>query len=295
MPETMLKGTGVAMVTPFKEDKSIDYDSLEKLINHVIDGGVNYLVALGTTGETPSLSTEEKHSIIEFVKGINNKRVPLVVGMGGNNTSSLTATIRQVDYSDIDAILSVSPYYNKPTQEGLYRHFKAVAEASKVPVILYNVPGRTGSNISASSCTGLAKNFEGKIIAVKEASGDLSQITAIIKDKPSGFLVISGDDAMTLPMVAMGGSGVISVIANAYPGEFSEMVRLALDHQFYQARMIHYRLLSVMKALFEEGNPAGVKAFLTYKGIIQNNLRLPLVKVSKDLYTRITELAKTLE
>jgi len=281
MPEKMFKGTGVALVTPFKEDKSIDYDSLEKLVNHVIDNGINYLVALGTTGETPSLSPEEKLQIVEFIKAINNKRVPLVVGMGGNNTTMLANSILDADTSGIDAILSVAPYYNKPTQAGLYEHFKAVAEASKVPVIMYNVPGRTGSNISASSCTALAKDFPGKIIAVKEASGNFSQIMDILKDKPSGFMVISGDDSITLPMVALGGLGVISVIGNAYPKEFSEMVSLALDHQFYQAQELHYKLLPIMHTLFEEGNPAGVKAFLSHKGIIKNNLRLPLLKAVK--------------
>lgn len=292
MTKSIFKGTGVALATPFRNDGSIDFNALKKLVNHVIEKGVDYLVVLGTTGETPVLSKDEKSALVDFVKEVNDGRCPVVMGMGGNNTASVINAIRETDFQGIDAILSVAPYYNKPGQEGLYLHFKKIAEASPVPVILYNVPGRTGSNISADTTLRLAHDFSKQIIAVKEASGNFSQVTAILKDMPDSFMVISGDDAIALPLISLGASGVISVIANAYPGEFAKMIRLALGNNIEEAREIYYKLMPVFDMLFTEGNPAGLKAFLEVMGISQNNLRLPLVPVSESLYEKIRSFVK---
>jgi 4-hydroxy-tetrahydrodipicolinate synthase len=286
MPEKKLTGTGVAIITPFRKDGSVDFKALEVHVNHLIKNGIDYLVVLGTTGETPVLSKDERQAIVNFVIEISEKKLPVIVGIGGNHTHAIIDIINETDFSGIEAVLSVSPYYNKPSQNGLYQHYKAIAEASPVPVIIYNVPGRTGSNISAETILKLSKDFK-QIIAVKEASGNMPQIMNIIKDKTTGFKVISGDDALTLPMIALGASGVISVIANAFPSEFSTMVRFALNGKIEEARKIHYKLLPIIDAIFAEGSPAGVKAVLDILGISSNYLRLPLVPVSKELYKKL--------
>jgi 4-hydroxy-tetrahydrodipicolinate synthase len=280
------KGTGVAIVTPFKNDSSLDFAALGRVINHVIDGGVNYIVAMGTTGESVTLSKDEKKAIISYVVEAIDNRVPLVAGIGGNNTQEVINCIRQTNLTGVDGILSVAPYYNKPGQRGLFQHFKAIATCSPLPVILYNVPGRTCCNISSETCLELAHECE-NIIAVKEASGDISQIMRIIKGKPENFNVISGDDMMTIPVIAAGGSGVISVLANAFPAQCSELVSQAMKNNFKSAREIQFRFLEIIELLFIDGNPAGVKAMLNLLNICQNNLRLPLVPVSRTIHGRI--------
>ncbi len=280
------KGTGVAIVTPFKNDSSIDFAALGRVINHVITGGVNYIVAMGTTGESVTLTKDEKKAIIAYVIEAIDNRVPLVVGIGGNNTQEVINCIRHSDLKCVDAILSVSPYYNKPTQKGLFQHFKAIATCSPVPVILYNVPGRTGSNISSDTCLELAHGCE-NIIGVKEASGDINQIMRIIKGKPENFALISGDDMMTIPIIALGGLGVISVLANAFPAQCGEIVSHSMKGNFKSAREMQFRMLEIIDLLFIEGNPSGVKAMLNIMNICQNSLRLPLVPISRTTYTRI--------
>ncbi len=287
-------GTGVAIVTPFRSDDSVDFKSLEKLLNHLVQGKVDYLVVLGTTGESVTLTHDEKEAVVESVKEYVDGKLPIVLGMGGNNTQEIVGRIRHTDFAGIDAILSVSPYYNKPGQKGLYQHFRAIASESPVPVILYNVPGRTGSNISAETTVQLATEFK-NIVAVKEASGNMGQIMEILRTAPAGFQVISGDDALTLPMIALGGSGVISVLANSFPAEWSEMVRQALRGNLKQAREIHYRLLPLIDLLFSEGNPAGIKAALAIQGIITNSLRLPLTPVSRSTYSAIGKEMENLQ
>ena len=282
-------GTGVAIITPFKADLSIDFDSLQKQIEYLISNGINYLVVLGTTGESVTQSESEKDDLIIFIKEKVNKRVPIVLGIGGNDTQAVLNKIRKTDFDQIDAILSVAPYYNKPSQEGLYQHFKAIAETYPVSVILYNVPGRTCSNLKAETTLKLARDFK-NIVAVKEASGDFSQAMYIIKSKPKDFIVLSGEDALTLPLMSVGVSGVISVVANAFPKEFSTMVQLALQNNFNDAEKIHYRLLEFIDNLFVEGNPAGIKEALSIMGIIENNLRLPLVNVSEKIHQKLKEL-----
>jgi len=286
-----LTGTGVAVVTPFRNDSSIDFKSLEKIIEHIISGGVDYIAALGTTGEPVTLSKDEKKAVLNFIIDTVDKRVPVVVGIGGNNTQEVLNTISDNDFDNIDAILSVSPYSNKPSQQGIYLHFKAIATASPVPVIIYNVPGRTGSNIAPETSIKLADELD-NIIAIKEASGNLLQIMQIIKNKPANFKVISGDDALTLPIIAMGGEGVISVVANAFPKQFSNMVRFALKGEYEKARDLHFKLLDIINALFEEGSPSGVKAVLEIMKIAKNNVRLPLAPVSEKLYTKLEQLVK---
>lgn len=286
MSKLNLKGTGVAIVTPFREDKSVDFKSLEKLIDYIIAGKAEYLVVLGTTGESVTLNKDEKKAITNYVLDVVNKRVPVLLGIGGNNTQEVINTIRNTETDRISGILSVSPYYNKPTQKGLYEHYKAIAQVTELPIVLYNVPGRTGSNISAETTVKLANDFK-NIIATKEASGNFDQVMKIIRDKPEDFMVISGDDAIAFPMTAIGGSGVISVIANAYPAEFSEMIRLTLQRKPDEAASIHYAMLDIIGTIFEEGNPAGIKALLTQKGIVSNNLRLPLVPVSDKVYEKL--------
>ncbi len=288
------KGTGVAIVTPFKNDSSIDFSALGRVINHVIRGGVNYIVAMGTTGETPTLTKEEKKALVSYVTETIDNRVPLVVGIGGNNTQEIINFIRELDLTGVDGILSVTPYYNKPGQRGIFQHFKAIATCSPLPVIIYNVPGRTCSNITSETCLELAHECE-NIVAVKEASGDMAQIMKIIKGKPENFLVISGDDMMTIPIIAAGGSGVVSVLANAYPAECSELVNNALKNNFKTAREIQFRFLESIELLFTEGNPSGIKAFLTVMNLCQNNLRLPLVPVSKTIFSRIQKAAEELK
>ena len=291
MKDKKFNGTGVALVTPFHDYGTIDFTSLGKLVRYVIDGGVDFLVALGTTSESPVLSADEKTAVLNFIIEEAEGRLPVVVGMGGNNTQGIINDIKSLDIEGIDGFLSVAPYYNKPNQKGLYYHFKAIAAASPLPVILYNVPGRTSSNISAETCLRLAEEFD-NIVAIKEASGNMGQIMEIIRNKPDDFVVLSGDDALTYPMMTLGAEGVISVVANAYPAEFSDMVKKCLGHQYKEARMIHYSLLEVMNALFEDGNPAGIKAALSIMGILKNNLRLPLVKVNKATLTPLKILFK---
>lgn len=285
------KGTGVAIVTPFKSDSSIDFSALGRVINHVIKGGVNYIVAMGTTGEASTLTKDEKHALASYVKEAVDNRVPLVIGIGGNNTHEVINSIREFDLRGADGILSVAPYYNKPSQRGLFEHFKAIATCSPLPVIIYNVPGRTSCNISSDTCLELAHECE-NIVAVKEASGDMGQIMKIIRGKPENFLVVSGDDGMTIPVIAGGGSGVISVLANAYPAACSELVNYALKGNFRSAREIHFEYMDAVELLFAEGNPSGIKAFMTEMNLCKNNLRLPLVPVSKNVYSRIQKFVE---
>jgi 4-hydroxy-tetrahydrodipicolinate synthase len=280
------RGTGVAIVTPFKNDSSIDFAALGRVVNHVITGGVNYIVVMGTTGESATLTKDEKKAILSYVVEVTDNRVPLVTGIGGNNTQEVINCIKHTNLTGVDAILSVAPYYNKPNQRGLLQHFKAIATCSPVPIIIYNVPGRTNCNISSDTCIELANECE-NIIAVKEASGDIAQIMRIIKGKPETFNVISGDDMMTIPIIAAGGTGVISVLANAFPAGTSELVANALKSNFKSAREIQFRYLEMTELLFIDGNPAGVKAMLSIMNLCQNNLRLPLVPVNRTIYTRI--------
>lgn len=279
-------GTGVAMVTPFNTDGTIDYDGLRNLINYIIGGGVEYLVSLGTTGESATLSNDEKRRIWDYTAEIVAERVPLVAGIGGNNTAEITENLKNFKSDGFDAILSVSPYYNKPTQEGIYQHYKAVADVSPLPVILYNVPGRTGSNMTAETTLRLAHDFK-NIIAVKEASASFDQFNRIVKDKPEDFLFISGDDPITLPMISMGAVGVISVVGNALPNIFSTMVRMCLDGKFAEALPLHYSLIDITSHFFAEGNPAGVKCALKKLDICGDFVRLPLVSVSQQLEDKI--------
>ncbi|MBX2939406.1 MAG: 4-hydroxy-tetrahydrodipicolinate synthase [Ferruginibacter sp.] len=281
MLKKVLRGTGVAIVTPFKEDESIDHDALERLIEHIITGGAEYIVSLGTTGETPVLSSGEKKDIIHFTAKTIRGRVPMVVGCGGNHTRSVVDELRSLPLEDAVAVLSASPYYNKPSQEGIYRHYVEVAAASPVPVILYNVPGRTGRNMTAATTLRLAE--EKNIAGIKEASGDMMQVMDILKSAPEDFLVVSGDDALALPQLACGMDGVISVAANAYPNAFSDMVRLSLQHRFSEAKKLNDILIEAYNLMFAENNPAGVKAFLESMNIIRNILRLPGVPVAQNL------------
>lgn len=286
-------GTGVALVTPFKSDFSVDVEALKKIVDFVIDGGVEYLVVLGTTAESATLSKEEKELVITTIVGANKGRLPLVLGVGGNNTAEVVAELKTRNLSGFDAILSVSPYYNKPTQEGIYQHFKAVAEASPIPVILYNVPGRTASNMLPSTVIRLANDFE-NVIAIKEAAGDIVQAMKLIQHAPKDFLVISGDDMVTLPMVLAGGAGVISVIGEGFPKEFSEMVRLGLNRKVDEAYQLHYKLAEAIDMIFEQGNPAGIKEVFKALGLSENTVRLPLVSVNEDLANRLHNFTKKL-
>ena len=284
-----MKGVGVALVTPFTENGAVDYSALTHLVEHVIAGGVDYLVVLGTTAETPTLSLEERKAVIRCVKEVNGGRLPIVLGAGGNCTADVVSYLRTGDFDGIDAVLSVTPYYNKPSQEGIYQHYKAIAEAAPCSVVLYNVPGRTGVNMQPSTVLRLARDFS-NIIAVKEASGSLSQAAYVLKDCPAGFSVISGDDNLTLPMVALGGAGVISVAANVFPEKFCKMVHLALEGRFTEAAPLHLSMMETVDALFAEGNPSGVKAALSCCGLMGNRLRLPLVPVSETLCSKIGSL-----
>ncbi len=277
---------GVALITPFKSDESIDFDALARLVEHQIKNGTDYLVVCGTTAETPTLTEKEKEEVTRFVLQCNAGRLPIVLGVGGNNTKAVVEKLQTYDFTGIDAILSVTPYYNKPSQEGLYQHYAAIAKASPVPVVLYNVPGRTGVNMTAETTLRLAKEFS-TICAVKEASGNFTQIDDIIKNKPADFMVISGDDGITFPLITLGAVGVISVIGNAFPKEFSRMVRLALQGDYDGARKIHHRFTELIELLFVEGNPAGVKSMLAVMGIIENKLRLPLVPNTIKTYEKI--------
>ncbi len=282
--KNILKGCGVALVTPFNEDFSIDFLALKKLVNYQIDNGTDYLVVLGTTGEAPTLSMGEKLEVLKTVQDANRGRLPIVFGVGGNNTMAVCEILRSLP-DGIDAILSVSPYYNKPTQNGIIEHYKEVAKATDLPIILYNVPGRTGSNMTASTTLVLADIHN--IVAVKEASGDFNQIMEILHNKPDGFDVISGDDVITIPLINLGAAGVISVVANAFPNRFSQMVHAALDNDIVLARDAHYDLLNVTNMFFSEGNPAGVKVSLSKQGLMREIVRRPLYPVSKELELQI--------
>ena len=276
-------GTGVALITPFNEDKTIDYPSLEKLINKVIKGGIDFLVVLGTTGEATSINKSEKNELINFIVKLNNKRLPLVLGLGGNNTNRLIKEINNTDLSDFDAILSVTPYYNKPSQKGLYHHYAEISKSSPIPIILYNVPSRTGVNLSPEITIQLANDFK-NIISIKEASGDINQIKYILKNKPKNFDVLSGDDGLTLEIIQNGGVGVISVIGQSNPVEFSSLVKFALNGKLSDAKLLHDKLYGLYHYLYSEGNPSGVKAFLSLQGVCKNYLRLPLVPMSSELF-----------
>jgi 4-hydroxy-tetrahydrodipicolinate synthase len=288
----MFHGTGVAMVTPFNSDGGVDYAGLENLINYLIDGGINYLVSLGTTGESATLSKEEKKQVWAFTAEKVNNRVYLVAGIGGNNTHEVVEAVKQFDTTGYDAILSASPHYNKPIQEGIYQHYKAIAEASALPIILYNVPGRTGSNVSAETTVRLAHDFS-NIIGIKEASGNFDQFNQIMRDKPESFLFISGDDPVTLPMMALGAVGVISVVGNAVPKQFSDMIKLCMAGNFKAAQQPHYQFIDFTRLMFSEGSPGGVKTALKQLGVCGDTLRLPLVQVSSTTADKIaSELKK---
>ena len=294
MINSKLTGMGVALITPFKTDETVDFDALARLIEHQIKNGTDYLVVCGTTAETPTLTEEEKDEIKRFVVQQVNGRIPIVFGVGSNNTKALVEKLQTADFLGIDAILSITPYYNKPSQEGLYRHYAAVAKASPLPVILYNVPGRTGVNMTAETTLRLANEFP-NICAVKEASGNFTQIDDIIKNKPADFFVISGDDGITFPLITLGAVGVISVIGNAFPREFSRMVRLTLQGDYDKARQIHRHFNELIQLLFIEGSPAGVKSILALMGYIENVLRLPLVPNTIKTYEKIRLVLKELE
>jgi len=288
-----LTGTGVALITPFKKDFSVDTEALERIVNYQIDGGIDYLVVLGTTGEPATMDKDEKELVIKTVIKANNGRLPLVLGVGSNNTKEVADELRSRDLSAFTAILSVSPYYNKPTQEGIYQHFKAVAEASPLPVILYNVPGRTASNMLPETVFRLANDFS-NIIGIKEAAGDIVQAMRLIQGKPEGFLVISGDDMVTLPMVLAGGAGVISVIAEGFPTQFSQMVKLGLERRVDEAYKLHYLIAHSIDMIFEQGNPAGIKHIFKELGLCEDVVRLPLVNINDDLAGRISAFVNKL-
>lgn len=293
MAELQLKGLGVALVTPFKKDKTVDFRALEGMVEYVITGKADYIVVLGTTGETPALFPEEKAAIRTSIINKNAGRVPLVLGVGGNNTQAVVNELNEGNFEGFSAILSVVPYYNKPSQEGLYQHYKAIADASPLPVILYNVPGRTGVNMTAATTLALARDCQ-NIIGVKEASGNFAQIEEIIKNKPDRFEVISGDDSITYPLMTLGAVGVISVIGNAFPMEFGRMVRLCLEGRFQEALPIHWRFNELFNLLFVDGNPAGVKCTLNALGLIENELRLPLVPTRMSTNEKIHKLIGSL-
>lgn len=293
MAQNIFKGLGIALITPFKADGSVDYDSLERLLNYQIDNGADFLCILATTGETPCLSSEEKNSITDLVKRVVRGRIPILKYCGGNNTALVLEEMRNSDWSGIDGILSICPYYNKPSQEGLYQHFRAIAKESPLPLVLYNVPGRTGVNMKAETTVRLAKDFP-NIVGVKEASGSLEQVDEIIKNKPDNFNVISGDDALTFSMVASGAVGVISVIGNALPAQFSKMIRLEFNGEYDAARKIHHCFTELYKLLFVDGNPAGVKALLNDMGMIENVLRLPLVPTTITTKQKMADILKEL-
>ncbi|CAL2087543.1 4-hydroxy-tetrahydrodipicolinate synthase [Tenacibaculum sp. 190524A02b] len=286
-------GMGVALVTPFNEDLSVDYNALRKLVNYNIDNGTNYLVINGTTGESATITKQEKEQIIKVVAEENNKRLPLVLGVGGNNTQTVVEELQTIDLSEIDGILSVAPYYSKPTQEGFYQHFKAVAEASPKPVIVYNVPGRTAKNMSPETTLRLARDFE-NIVGVKEAGNNQQQYYALLKDKPEDFLIISGDDDLTLGVVLAGGAGVISVIGQGLPKEFSTMIQLGLEGKNKEAYEIHYKLMDIVDYIFEENNPAGIKSVLKKLNITSDVVRLPLVPASEALQNKISNFIDSL-
>jgi len=286
------KGTGVAIVTPLKKDGSVDFNALGNIVEHLIKGKVEYIVAFGTTGESVTLNKEEKSAVTQHIIKATKGRIPVVLGIGGNNTAEIIENIKKTNLAGITAILSVCPYYNRPNQEGLYQHFKAIAKASSLPIILYNVPTRTSCNLTDETTLRLAHEFK-NIIGIKEASGNLAQVMNIIKNRPKGFLVISGDDLITLPIIACGGDGVISVVANAYPKDFSEMTRQALAGNYTEARKLHYKLTTITNLLFTDGNPGGIKAALKIMGLCSDYVRLPLVNINKQVYSSLEKEMKT--
>ena len=294
MAHNIFKGLGIALVTPFKSDGSVDYESLTRLVEYQLDNGADFLCILATTGETPCLTADEKKKIKELVISLAKGRVPILMGCGGNNTAAVIEELKTSDWHGIDGVLSVCPYYNKPSQEGLYQHFKSIAAATKLPVVLYNVPGRTGVNLQASTTVRLAKDCP-NIVAIKEASGNLEQVDEIIKNKPDDFDVISGDDSLTFPMISCGAVGVISVIGNALPKEFSKMIRLEFRGEYEGARNIHHKFTDLFSLLFVDGNPAGVKAMLHEMGMIENVLRLPLVPTRISTLQKMSEIMKELK
>ena len=283
--KNIFKGTGIALVTPFNEDKSVDFESLKRIVNHVIDNGADFLVALGTTSEAPTLTAEEKKQVVDTILRTNNGRLPVLLGMGGNNTQAVLDAIKAQDFTGIQGILSVVPYYNKPNQRGMKAHFEAIADTSPVPVILYNVPGRVGVNLQAATCVELAKHPN--IVAVKEASGNLQQIMEILRDKPADFDVLSGDDGITQPLMALGAQGVISVAANAYTKPFSRMMRAMKEGRTDEALTLHYAMLRMNQLIFADGNPAGIKCLMSHIGLCKNILRLPLVPVNEKVEEEI--------
>jgi 4-hydroxy-tetrahydrodipicolinate synthase len=290
MDTKRLRGLGVAMVTPFNLDYTIDYPAIDKLIEFLIGNGVNFLVVQGTTAETATLSDSERRKLADYIVSKVNGRVPLVLGIGGNDTKKVIDTYSKFNLGGFDAVLSVTPYYNKPTQKGIYLHFKTIAENTDLPIVLYNVPGRTGVNMTAETTLKLAHEYKGKIIAVKEASGNLNQMGYILRDRPNNFLVLSGDDGLTLPQIAMGADGVISVLGNCAPAQFSRMIKHALEGNFEEAAKIHLSLIELIDLLFAEGNPGGVKAALNALGLIENVLRLPLAPVSEATFEKIKNI-----
>ena len=294
MVQNIFKGLGIALITPFKEDGSVDYDALKRLVQYQLDNGADFFCILATTGETPTLTASEKQAIKDLVVDIVQARVPILMGCGGNNTAAVVEELKSADFKGIDGVLSVCPYYNKPSQEGLYQHFKAIAAATSLPVVLYNVPGRTGVNLKAETTVRLARDCQ-NIVAIKEASGNLEQVDEIIKNKPRDFDVISGDDSLTFPMVSCGAVGVISVIGNALPREFSKMIRLQMRGEYDPARKIHHRFTDLFSLLFVDGNPAGVKFMLHEMGFIENVLRLPLVPMRIKNMQRMSEILKELK
>ncbi len=286
-------GTGVAIVTPFRYDDSIDFNALRNLVSYQVENKVEYLVVLGTTGESVTLTIDEKRAVVDTVIEEVKGRIPVVVGIGGNNTQEIINKLKHFDFTGISGILSVSPYYNKPTQNGIYEHYKAIASTTSLPIIIYNIPGRTGSNICAETTLRLANDFK-NIVGIKEASGNLTQVMEIIKSKPQHFEVISGDDILALPIISLGGKGVISVVANAYPAQMSELIRKALQNDWKEAKELHYKLFTLIQLLFVEGNPAGIKATLEIKKLTTAHVRLPLVKVSPTTYAKIEEQVQLL-
>lgn len=293
MAQNKFRGLGIALITPFANDGSIDLKALDRLVEYQLKGGVDFLCIMGTTAETPTLTPDEKKMLKEHLVDRIAGRVPILMGCGGNSTTAVVNDLKTMDWSGIDGVLSVCPYYNKPSQEGLYQHFKAIAEASPIPVVLYNVPGRTGVNMTAETTLRLARDFE-NIVAIKEASGNITQMDDIIKSKPARFDVISGDDGITFPLITLGAVGVISVIGNALPSEFSRMVRLALKGEYSTSLEIHHKFTELFKLLFVDGNPAGVKAMLSEMGMIENQLRLPLVPTRLTTMEKISEIVKEL-
>ena len=293
MKNNVFKGTGIALITPFKQDQSVDVEALSRIVNHVVENGADFLVALGTTSEAPTLSADEKKMVVDVILTANNGRLPVMLGLGGNNTQSVIDAIKSQDFTGIDGILSVAPYYNKPNQRGMKAHFEAIAEASPVPVVVYNVPGRVGVNLQASTCVALAQHPN--IIAVKEASGNLQQIMEILRDKPTDFDVLSGDDGITQPILALGAQGVISVAANAYTKPFSRMMKAMKEGRTQEALRLHYAMLRMNQLIFTDGNPAGIKCLMHQMGLCENVLRLPLVPVSEKVENDIIEEWKQLK